>query len=48
MPLDVLFDLEVVDSKIEAAFDQQRGKGGKRRPFSGEKNLSTRYFDGRR
>lgn len=39
MPLDVLFDLEVVDSKIEAAFEQQRGKGGKRRPFSGEKKF---------
>ena len=26
MPLDVLFDLEVVDSKIEAAFEDKRNR----------------------
>lgn len=35
MPLGVLFDLEVVDSKIEAAFEEKRGnsKGSKGKPF---------------
>ncbi len=30
MPLAVLFDLEVVDSKIEAAFEEKRNKGQKK------------------
>lgn len=31
MPLAVLFDLEVVDSKIEAAFEEKRGKNHKKK-----------------
>lgn len=30
MPLAVLFDLELVDSKIEAAFEDKRNKGQKK------------------
>ena len=30
MPLEILLDLEVVDSKIEAAFAAQKGKKGKK------------------
>lgn len=35
MPLAVLFDLEVVNSKIEAAFEEKRQstKTGKNKPF---------------
>ena len=33
MLLDVLFDLEVVDSKIEAAFEQNRGKHQRKKVF---------------
>ena len=36
MPLDLLLDIEVVESKVEAAFEakRQKTKGGKRKPFS--------------
>ena len=36
MPLEFLLDLEVVDSKIEAAFEEKRQstKGGKNKPFN--------------
>ncbi|MBR6712124.1 MAG: hypothetical protein IKI76_03925 [Selenomonadaceae bacterium] len=42
MPLELLLDFEIVDSKVTAAFDSKRSgkrktKGGKRQPFSGEK-----------
>ena len=42
MPLELLLDIEIVDSKVTAAFDSKRnGKrkttGDKRQPFSGEK-----------
>ncbi len=42
MPLELLLDIEIVDSKVTAAFDSKRNgkrktKGGKRQPFSGEK-----------
>ena len=41
MPLELLLDIEIVDSKVEAAFESKRrpkqAKGGKRQPFSGEK-----------
>lgn len=33
MPLDVLFDMEVVDSKIEAAFDDKHAKKNKKQVF---------------
>lgn len=40
MPLELLLDLEVVDSKVEAAFNRSRAKkknkDGKYIPFSGE------------
>lgn len=40
MPLDLLLDFEVVDSKVEAAFNLSREgkktKTGKHIPFSGE------------
>lgn len=39
MPLEILLDMEVVESKIDAAFEASRNKGGKRRPFSGEKKF---------
>ena len=46
MPLEILLDLEVVESKVEAAFDskhngKRKTKGGKRQPFSGER----KYID---
>ena len=36
MPLELLLDIEVVDSKVEAAFEAKRQKtrGSKRKPFS--------------
>lgn len=42
MPLELLLDIEIVDSKVTAAFDFKRSgkrkpKSGKRQPFSGEK-----------
>lgn len=30
MPLDILLDMEVVDSKVEAAFEEKRNKGQKK------------------
>lgn len=45
MPLKILLDLEVVDSKVEAAFNSKRssksrkGKGGKYIPFSDAKYI---------
>ncbi len=37
--LELLLDMEILDSKIDAAFEGRRTetKGGKRRPFSGKK-----------
>ncbi len=34
MPLEILLDIEIVDSKVEAAFEQQRNpKRGKKEVF---------------
>lgn len=30
MPLEILLDMEVVDSKVEAAFEEKRNKGQKK------------------
>lgn len=37
--LELLLDMEILDSKIDAAFEERRAetKGGKQRPFSGKK-----------
>ena len=35
--LELLLDMEILGSKIDAAFEAKRDKGGKRRPFSGKK-----------
>lgn len=35
--LELLLDMEILDSKIDAAFEEKRDKGGKHRPFSGQK-----------
>ena len=39
--LELLLDMEILDSKIDAEAETQRGKKGKRRPFTGEK----KYID---
>ena len=36
-PLEILLDLEVVDSKVEAAFAARQEKHGKHKPFYGKK-----------
>ena len=33
MPLMILLDLEIVDSKVEAAFAEKRDKKGKKKVF---------------
>jgi len=33
MPLEILLDIEVVDSKVEAAFAEQKGKKAKKEAF---------------
>ena len=39
MPLETLFDLEVVDSKIEAAFEERRSKAPKKTKNNRKKRL---------
>lgn len=35
--LELLLDMEILDSKIDAAFEAQRDKSGKQRPFGEQK-----------
>ena len=35
--LDLLLDMEVLDSRIDAAFAEKKPKNGKRKPFSNPK-----------
>lgn len=37
--LELLLDMELLDSRIDAEAESQRGKKGKRRPFTGEKKF---------
>jgi len=41
MPLEILFDLELVDSKVQAAFEEQRGNTKKSPPKRGR---SIEYY----
>ena len=43
MPLEILFDLEVIDSKIDAAAKEQSERRAAARKRPGKKNQSTRH-----